>query len=186
MDSKFNFEFGKLELEEKMQIIIKQYELNLAKINVGRANPKILDFVHVNYYGTSTIVSQLANISVPEPQQLLIKPYDKSLNKAIVDAINKSSLNLYCIDEGDKGRIKLPYITQDKRKELVKSLGQYTERAKINIRLARQETNRLIKSSKEPEDEEKKMLNQIQDLTNSFILKVDQITKNKEKELMTI
>ena len=175
-----------LELEEKMEKAIKNYNINLVKISTGRANPQILNSIKIDYYGDLTPISQITNISVPEPRQLLIKPYERNLIKSIVGVINSASLGFYAVDEGDKARITLPEITFERRKELVKSFSNYTEQAKISIRSARQEANKEIKLLEFSEDEEKKQHDEIQKLTNKYVDKVILRSKEKEKELLEI
>lgn len=183
----FDFEFLLMETEEKMETALTQYEANISKISVGRANPKILDHVKVDYYGTMTPVNQMANISVPEPRQLLIKPYDMTTTKLIVAAINIASLGVNAVDEGDKARISFPELTTERRREMVKSLGQYTEQARVKVRNARQDANKAIKGEDSiPEDDSKAMQDDVQKLTDKFISKIDEATKGKESELMTI
>lgn len=182
----FDFEFAQLEAEEQMDLALAKYELNLNKISVGRANPKLLESIKINYFGTLTPLNQLCNISVPEPRQLLIKPYDASINSSIVSAINTSNLQVNAVDEGNKTRITLPELTGERRKQLVKSLGQYTENARVKIRSIRQELNRALKNAKLPEDTTKKKLEDVQKMTDQYIQKINEITKSKEKELTTI
>ena len=180
-------ELYKMDAEEQMQKAISSYEGNITKISTGRANPAILNSVKVIYYDAPTPINELANISVPEPRQLLIKPFDLSINKDIASSINNSNLGVQGVDEGDKVRISFPELTTERRKELVKSLSKYTEQAKVLIRSARQDANKSIKSDEElSEDLERNFLDEIQNLTNIYISKVDELTKTKEKDLMTI
>lgn len=182
-----DFELVFLEAEEKMEDVLNQYKVNLSKISTGRANPQILELVKVDYYGTLTPIPQLANISVPEPRQLLIKPYDMSVNKDIVSAINKASLGINAVDEGDKTRIKFPELTTERRRELVKSLSTYTEQARVQIRGVRQDANKDIKAAENlPEDDEKRFLEDIQKLTDKFNAQIEEATEVKQRELMTI
>ena len=181
------YELYELEAQDKMEQALEGYRANLSKISAGRANPQLLSSVKVIYYETLTPLVEIAAISVPEPRQLLIKPFDRSVNKDIVSAINKASLGVNAVDEGDKARITIPEVTTQRRKELVKSLAKYTEQAKVQVRNARQEANKAIKADEElSEDAEKAYLEEIQKLTNKFTAKVDEMTKAKEKDLMTI
>ena len=183
----FDFDLVNLEAQEAMENSVKKYRISISKISAGRANPKILDHIKIDYFGVLTPINQLANISVPEARQLLIKPYDMSLNKDIVRVINAAALGSNAIDEGDKTRMTFPEITTERRREITKSLNQYTEQAKISIRSSRQSANKQIKQADNiPEDQEKAMLEEIQKLTDKFIHQVDEITKEKETELMTI
>lgn len=181
------YELYELEAQDKMEQALEGYRANLSKISAGRANPQLLSSVKVIYYETLTPLVEIAAISVPEPRQLLIKPFDRSVNKDIVSAINKASLGVNAVDEGDKARITIPEVTTQRRKELVKSLAKYTEQARVQVRNARQEANKAIKADEElSEDAEKAYLEEIQKLTNKFTAKVDEMTKAKEKDLMTI
>lgn len=180
-------ELYKMEAEEQMQKAIKTYAINLSKISTGRANPSILDSVRVIYYETPTPLNEVASISVPEPRQLLIKPFDMSISKDVASAINNMNLGVHAVDEGDKVRMTFPELTTERRRQLVKSLAGFTEQAKIGIRSARQDANKEIKKDDElNEDDERYYLEQIQKLTDTFVAKVDELTKSKEKDLMTI
>lgn len=176
-----------MEAEEGMEKAIHQYQINLAKISAGRANPQILEFVKVDYYGSVTPLSQMANITVPEPRQLLIKPFDLSAVKDVVTAINSASLGLNAVNEGDKVRISFPDLTTERRRELVKSLGNYTEQARVAIRGCRQDANKGIKALEGmSEDTQKFAEADVQKLTDKFNAKIADLTEAKEKELMTI
>ncbi len=176
-----------MEAEEGMKIAVENYEVNISRISAGRANPMILNSVKMDYYGVSTPINQLASISVPEPRQLLIKPFEVNITKDIVAVINSASLGLNAVDEGHQARITFPELTTERRKQLVKNLSEFTEQSKIGVRAARQEANKLIKKDEElSEDDERNYLDEIQKLTNSFISKIDELTKTKTSELMTI
>lgn len=180
-------ELYKMDAEDKMDHAVSSYQSNISKISTGRANPAILNSVKVMYYETLTPINELASISVPEPRQLLIKPFDMSINKDISSAINNSNLGVQAVDEGEKTRMSFPELTTERRRELVKSLSKYTEQAKISIRAARADANKSIKADDElSEDSEREYLESIQQLTNTYIAKIDELTKEKEKDLMTI
>lgn len=180
-------ELYKMDAEDKMQNSVESYELNISKISTGRANPGILNGVKVIYYDTLTPIGEISNITVPEPRQLLIKPYDMAVNKDIAAAINNAKLGIQAVDEGEKVRISFPELTTERRKELVKSLSNFTEQAKIGIRSGRQDANKHIKSDEElSEDDKRHYLEEIQILTNKYTIKIDELTKIKEKDLMTI
>lgn len=180
-------ELYKMEAQEKMDHAIDSYKGNISKISTGRANPAILSSIKVVYYETPTLINEVASISVPEPRQLLIKPFDMSINADIASVINKTDIGIQAVDEGDKVRMTFPELTTERRKELVKSLSKYTEQAKISIRSARQDANKSIKADDElTEDDERRYLEEIQKQTDKSILLVDELTKEKEKDLMTI
>ncbi len=176
-----------MEAEEGMSVAIENYGINISRISAGRANPMILNSVKMDYYGTPTPINQLSSVSVPEPRQLLIKPFEQNINKDIVAVINSASLGLNAVDEGHQTRITFPELTTDRRRQLVKNLSEYTEQAKIAVRAARQDANKMIKKDDElSEDDVRGYLEEIQKLTNSHIAKIDTMTKEKTQELMTI
>ena len=176
-----------MQAEEQMEKSINLYISDISKISTGRANPNILNFVKVIYYDSLTNIKDISNISIPEPRQLLIAPFDKNITKDIVCAIEKNNLGVSISNEGDKIRITFPILTTEKRKELVKSLSSYTEKVKISIRAVRQELNKNIKKDDElTEDEQRVFLEKIQKITNEYTLKVDSLTKEKSISLMTI
>ncbi|MCK5945881.1 MAG: ribosome recycling factor [Mycoplasmataceae bacterium] len=180
-------ELLQLEFEEKAEKAMETYKGNLSRIQVGRANPQILSSIKVDYYDVSTPIAQVATISVPEPRQLLIKPFDLSLTKLIVGSINASQLGILAVDEGDKARMTFPMLTTERRKDLVKSLARYTEQARIAVRQARQDANKEIKGSEDlSEDDVKYFEGEVQKWTDKNIKKIDETTKNKEDDLMTI
>ncbi|VEU78169.1 ribosome recycling factor [Mycoplasmopsis columbinasalis] len=163
------------------------YAFELSKISTGRANPQLIKGIKVLYYDTPTPIEELANISVPEPQQLLVKPFDASVTKELVKAILADNLNVGVADEGNQVRLTFPALTSDRRKELVKSLSKYTEQAKIGVRNVRQNINKQIKADEElTEDEQKKYLDEIQKQTDLKIAHIETMTKAKEKELLTV
>ena len=169
-----------------MQKAITNLENRFTNIRAGRANPSMLDGVKVDYYGAMTPLNQLANISVPEARKLQIKAFDKSALANIEKAIYEADLGLTPNNTGDCIFITIPELTEDRRKELVKQAKGIAEDGKIALRKARQEANDDIKKLELNEDEEKRSLNEIQDLINDYNKKVDEILDNKEKELMTI
>ncbi len=176
-----------MEAEDGMKTAVENYETNISRISAGRANPMILNSVKMDYYGTPTPINQLASVSVPEPRQLLIKPFQQNINKDIVAVINSASLGLNAVDEGHQARITFPELTTERRRQLVKGLSEYTEQAKIGVRAARQDANKMIKKDDElSEDDVRHYLDEIQKLTNAFISKIDAMTKQKTEELMTI
>uniref|UniRef100_A0A2C9KTL5 Ribosome-recycling factor, mitochondrial n=1 Tax=Biomphalaria glabrata TaxID=6526 RepID=A0A2C9KTL5_BIOGL len=118
---------------------IEGYKHNLNKITTGRANPAVLNGVRVMYYDTLTPLVEMATVSTPEPRQLLIKPFDLGSVKDVTAAINSASLGLNAVNEGNQIRITLPDLTTERRKEMVKSLATYTEQARVQIRLVRQD-----------------------------------------------
>ena len=175
-----------LEIEEKMQNAIDAYEQRLKTVRAGRANPSSLDGISVDYYGTMTPLKQLATTSVPEATQLLIKPFDKSCLKSIEKAIFESNLGYTPNNDGETIRIVIPALTEERRKELTKQVKAISEDAKVSIRNARHEGIEKAKRLELPEDEQKNIEKNIQDLVNDYNKKIETILKEKEQELLTV
>lgn len=176
------------QIKEKMQKTIDLLSLELSRIRTARANPAILDDVKVEYYGTLTPLKQLASISIPEPRQLLIQPWDRSAIPEIEKAILKSELGLNPIVEINLIRIPLPPLTEERRKELVKLCHKLTEDAKIAIRNIRRDGNeeikKLEKDKKIAEDDVRIGQKKIQEITDEFIKTADKLFAQKEQEIM--
>lgn len=174
------------DVKEKMNKSIESYEQRLRTVRAGRANPSSLDGVSVDYYGTMTPLKQLATISVPEATQLLIKPFDKGCLKDIEKAIFESNLGYTPNNDGESIRIVIPALTEDRRKELTKQVKAIAEDAKVSIRNARHEGLDKAKKAELPEDEQKCIEKEIQDLVNEYNKKIESILKEKEQELLTV
>lgn len=172
--------------EEKMQNAIITMEERFLNVRAGRANPSMLDKVTVDYYGVATPIKSLANISVPEARQLMIKPFDKSILGHIEKAIFEANLGVTPNNNGECIFIIIPPLTEDRRKELVKEVKQLAEDAKIHLRNIRQDANKMIASLKLPEDEEKRGNEEVQELINKYNKEIESKLKEKEKDLMTI
>ena len=172
--------------EEKMQNAIITMEERFLNVRAGRANPSMLDKVMVDYYGVDTPIKSLANISVPEARQLMIKPFDRSILGHIEKAIFEANLGVTPNNNGECVFIVIPPLTEDRRKELVKEVKQLAEDAKIHLRNIRQDANKMISSLKLPEDEEKRSIEEVQDLINKYNKEIESKLKDKEKDLMTI
>ena len=175
-----------LEAEEKFQKAIENLEKRFTTVRAGRANPSSLDGVHVEYYGSPTPLKQLATISVPEARQLLIKPFDRSCLVAIEKAIFESNLGYTPNNDGETIRIIIPALTEERRKELVKQVKAMGEEAKIAIRNIRHDANENIEKEEISEDEQKALTNDVQELVNKYNKLVEEKTKEKEEELMTV
>ncbi len=177
----------KKELVERMNKAIESYERDLATVRTGRANPSMLDRVHINYYGEPTPINQTASISVQEGRQLVIKPYDNSIMKDIEHAILESDLGLNPQNDGTVIRLNVPALTEERRKEFVKQVKKYAENAKVAIRNIRRDANDDIKKLSDiSEDEKKRAQEDIQKQTDSFTKKIDEIAAVKEKDIMTV
>ncbi|MCM3569070.1 ribosome recycling factor [Neobacillus mesonae] len=176
--------------KERMTKAIQAYTRELASIRAGRANASLLDRITVDYYGASTPVNQLAGISTPEARLLVIQPYDKSILGEIEKAILKSDLGLNPTSDGSVIRLAIPQLTEERRKELVKLVKKESEEAKIAIRNIRRDANdelkKLEKNGEITEDALRGYSDDIQKLTDDQINKIDQITKDKEKEIMEV
>jgi len=179
-----------LEAEEKMEHTIDGLHKEYAKVRTGRANPAILDTVYVDYYGASTPITQVGNISVPEPSQLVVKPYDRSIVKDVEKAINAANLGFNPQNEGHQIRIVLPALTKERRQELKKHIHKTSEEFKVHIRQVRRDANdalkKLEKASEISEDDLKGYLEDVQELTNQYSDKVEQVCKEKEDDIMSI
>ena len=174
------------EFEMKMMKAIDNLEERYVSIRAGRANPSMLNGVTVDFYGTPTPISSIANITVPEARQLFIKPFDRSTLKNIEHAIIAANLGINPTNNGEMLIITIPALTEDKRREYVKQAKALSEDAKVVLRNIRQDANTEIKKLELPEDQEKSSLNDVQELINKYNKIVDEKQKIKEEELMTV
>jgi len=174
------------EIEEHMEKSVEVLRKEFASIRTGRANPALLDKLHIDYYGVSTPVKQISSIAAVEGNQLFIKPYDKSSLKAIEHAIYASDLGLNPQNDGIGIRLVLPALNEQRRRELVKEIERMGEQAKVNVRNIRRDGNEQLKKLSLTEDDEKGYLEDVQELTNTFIKKVEEVIKLKSQELLTI
>ena len=175
-----------LEGEERMDKTIESYERELSTVRTGRANASLLDTIMIDYYGVQTPIKQLSSITVPEANQLYIKPYDKSSVKAIETAIFASNLGLTPQNDGAGIRLILPKMTEERRKELIKVVGKMEENAKVALRNIRRDLNDEIKKASLPEDQEKEELDNVQKLIEEKTKQIEERTEKKNKDLMTI
>ena len=175
-----------LETESKMESAIESLEKKFINIRAGRANPAILDGVMVNYYGVSTPLKQLANISIPEARQLCIKPFDKSALSAIEKGIYEANIGLTPNNNGEIIILNIPALTEDTRKEYVKQAKSVAEEIKIALRNIRQDANNDIKKLEIPEDDIKFGIEEIQELINKYNKIVDNKLEIKEKDLLSV
>lgn len=178
------------ELKDKMSQAVKAYSRNLATVRAGRANPALLDSVQVEYYGALTPLNQLASVSVPEARLLLISPFDKTALGDMEKAIQKADLGLTPSNDGNVIRISIPPLTEERRKDLVKVVGKFAEEAKIQIRNVRRDANDQLKKAEKSgditEDELRGYQDDVQTQTDKFINDIDQLTKEKEQEIMEV
>lgn len=174
------------ETEMKMMKAIENLEERYINIRAGRANPAMLSGVMVDFYGSPTPISSIANITVPEARQLFVKPFDRSTLKNIEHAIIAANLGINPTNNGEMIIITIPALTEDKRREYVKQAKALSEDAKVALRNIRQDANNEIKKLELPEDQEKSSLTEVQDLINKYNKIVDEKQKEKEEELMTV
>ena len=172
--------------KDSMSNAISHLEKKLLNIRAGKANPNMLTNVFVDYYGTSTPISQVANVNTPDGRTLIIQPWDKSMLQEIEKGIEVANLGFNPMNNGESIIINIPALTEERRKELVKIAKSETENAKVSIRSARKEANTEIKKSETSEDIQKNIEIDIQTLTDEFISRADEIFSLKESEILTI
>ena len=176
--------------EQKMQKSIEALKKDFATIRTGKANPAILNGISVEYYGSPMPINQIASVSAPEPQMILIKPYDKSILKAIEKAIQTSELGFNPQNDGDVVRIPIPALTEQTRKDLVKQAKKIAEENKVAIRNIRRDgmdqLKKLEKDSLISEDELKRRSDDLQKVTDKYIETIDKSATEKEKDIMSI
>lgn len=178
------------ESESRMQKAIEALKKNFAAVRTGRANPALLDHVHVEYYGSSVPLKQLAQVSAPEPRLLLVTPYDKAASQGIEKAILTSDLGINPKNEGGVLRLILPEPSEERRKELVKVVKKESEDAKIAVRNVRRDAIEALKKQKAEkkvtEDEEKVKDKKVQEMTDKSCAEIDKLLTTKEKEIMEV
>ena len=176
--------------ESKMHKTTDVLRVDLASVRAGRATPALLEKVMVDYYGTPTPVNQVASVTVPEPRMIIIQPWEKNLLKDIERAIMKSDLGLNPNSDGAVIRLNLPQLTEERRKEIVKTVHKKSEDARVAVRNLRRDANDAVKKAEKAkeitEDEAKKGTDDIQKMTDKIIKEIDNIMANKEKEVMEI
>lgn len=174
--------------KEHMDKSVSSLNSELNRVRTGRASLSLLDGVKVDYYGTPTPLNQVASLSVPENRLITIQPWDVSVIKDIEKAILKSDLGLTPSNDGKIIRISIPQLTEERRKELVKIVSKITEEHKVAIRNIRRDSNELIKTLKKDgdvsEDDAFKAQEKVQKITDEYVNKIDEINKEKEKEIL--
>ena len=177
-------------IESRMQKSIMALKSELATIRTGRANAALLDHVRVSYYGSEVPMSQVGNISVPEPRMLVIAPWEKTILGDITKAILKSDLGLTPSSDGEVVRIVLPELTEERRKELVKQVKAAGEMAKVSVRNIRRDANEDIKKQLKDdylsEDDSKHEHDRVQKITDKFVAEIDQVIEHKESDILTV
>ena len=175
---------------DQMEKSLKSLNNELSNIRAGRANPKLLDKIMVDYYGTMTPIPQIGNLAVPEPRVLTISLWDASMMKAVEKAILASDIGITPSNDGKVIRLIFPEVTEERRKELVKVCRKYGEDTKVAMRSIRRDANDQIKKDKKAsaitEDDAAQYEKKIQDLTDKYIKNIDDTIKVKEKEIMEV
>jgi len=175
---------------KKMEKCIEGMQHGLAAIRTGRASISILDHIQANYYGTMTPLNQMASLSTPDPTMILIQPWDPSTIGSIEKAILASDLGLNPTNDGKVVRLPIPPLTEERRKQLAKTVGHMAEQFRVSVRQVRHEANDQLKvqlkDKQISEDDEKDALKKVQDITNDFISRVDALQKKKEAEILEI
>ena len=178
------------DLETRMQAAVDLLSREFSGVRTGRASTALLDGVRVEAYGVQTPVNQTASLSVPDPKTLVIQPWDTSQISAIEKAILKSDLGLTPSNDGKVIRLIMPTLTEERRKQLAKTVGKLAEEARVAVRNIRRDANDRIKAiardKKVAQDEERRSHDQIQKITDRFIARVDELTKKKEQEILAI
>ncbi len=177
-------------LEEEMMNAEEAMQRDFSTVRTGKASPGLVENLNVDYYGTPTRLKELAGITVPEPRMLVIQPWDPSSIALIEKAINASNIGITPVNDGRILRLPMPELTEERRNSLVKQVKLRSEDAKISIRNIRREGNDLAKKSQKKseitEDDLKDMLNDIQELTDKYIKKIDDIFASKEQDLLSV
>jgi ribosome recycling factor len=174
----------------QMDKAVESLQGNLQKVRTGRANVSMLDSIRVNYYGTPTPLNQVSAISCPDARSFMIAPWETPMLKEIESAIVKSDVGMTPQNDGKVIRLKLPDLTEERRKDIVKSIKKTVEDARVAIRMARRDANedtkKMLKDKAISEDQETRFSDEIQKLTDEYIKKVDKLAADKEKEIMTV
>jgi len=178
------------DLDARMQAAIDLLGREFAGVRTGRANTALLDTLRIEAYGSLTPVNQMASLSVPDPKTLMIQPWDTSQISAIEKALLKADLGLTPSNDGKVIRLTMPALTEERRKQLAKTVGKLAEETRVAIRNIRRDANdrlkALAKDTKISQDEERRGHDQIQKSTDRFISRVDELTKKKEQEILAI
>ncbi len=176
--------------KSKMEKSIAVFKKDLSHIRAGRANPQLLDGITVDYYGTPTPLSQIGNVSAPEPRMLVISLWDAKMIGEVEKAIQKSDLGINPTNDGKVIRLVIPELTEERRKDLAKSIHKKGEEAKVAVRSIRRDANESFKKAKKvseiTEDDFNDLEEEVQKLTNEYTKQIDDLVKEKEKEIMSV
>jgi ribosome recycling factor len=178
------------DLKRRMDQSVTDFQANLAATRTGRASVHMLDQVKVDYYGTPTAINQMAQVSAPEPQMILISPWDPTILKEVEKAIQTAGLGFNPISDGKVIRVPVPPMTEERRRDVVKHLNKVLEEHRTAIRNVRRDGNdalkKLTKDKKISEDEEKRAAEEVQKMTNDEILRMEELCRKKEAEVMQV
>lgn len=178
------------EAKGDMDKAIRSLRIELQKVRTGRANPALLDGIQIDYYGTPTPLNQLASVSVPDPRLIVVSPYDRGSMQAIERAIQAADLGLTPNNDGRVIRVPIPPLTEERRRELVKQIKKTAEEHKIGVRDARRSALSMLKEleggGELPADERHRAEKQVQDLTDAHVARIDEMTSQKEAEILQV
>ena len=180
------------DLEARMTSALEALGKDFASVRTGRASTALLDPIRVDYYGNPTPINQMASVSTPDARTLVIQPWEASQLKEIEKAITKADLGIQPVNDGKLIRLTMPTPTEERRKQLVKTIGKMAEDARVAVRNVRREANdklkAMVRDKKAPitEDEERRGHDQIQKVTDRYIARIDELLKKKEQEIMSI
>jgi ribosome recycling factor len=179
-----------VDAEERMKKLLEATRKELAGIRSGKATPALLDLIRVEAYGQPVPLNQVGSVTAPEPRLLVVQPWDKSLVKAISRAIQQSELGLNPTDDGTVVRVPIPVLTEERRRDLVKLIARLTEEGRVHIRQVRHDVNKDIKaqetSGATSEDDAKRLVAEVQKLTDRYIGLIDELLKKKTAEIMEV
>ena len=176
--------------EQKMQRSIDTLKADLAKVRTGRAHTGLLDHIHVDYYGTSMPLSQVANVTLADPRTIGVQPWEKKMIPVVEKAIRDSDLGLNPATSGELIRVPMPPLTEERRKELIKVVKHEAENARVAIRNLRRDANNHLKDALKKhevsENDERSAQNEVQKMTDRHIAEIDRLLQEKEKELLAV
>ncbi len=174
--------------EEKMKKTIESVNREFSEIRTGRASPNLVEGLHIDYYGTPTLLKQLASISVPDVHLLVIQPWDATAIPEIEKAIMKANLGINPSTDGKVVRLAIPALSKERRQELAKVIHKMSEEGRISLRTIRREAKESLEKLEEdkviPEDDKFRGIDELQKLVDKYIVKIDELLKNKEKEVL--
>lgn len=175
--------------KEKMEKAVSHLSSEMIKLRAGKATPQMLDGIHVDYYGASTPLAQVANINTPDAKSIVIQPWEKKIINEIEKAILAANIGVTPMNNGDIVRLNLPPLTEERRKQLVKTVKHEGENAKVSIRTARRDAIEEFKKMQKdglPEDMAKTAEEKVEKMTENYYKKVDEVLAKKEQEIMTV